>query len=778
MQAKISKPISAIKSRYQAVVIGSGYGASITASRLARAGRQVCLLEKGREIRPGEFPDTLAKAGPQLQLNTKNGRVGDDTGLYDVVVGDGISIVKGCGLGGTSLINANVSIKPEPRVFERSDWPKAIRENIHEVYEGMDRAWEMLKPRTYPEGSSGYPLLAKTKAHMESAKALNEPWRYVDINVNFDNLEHGNAVGMPQPACNNCGDCCSGCNTGAKNTLLMNYLPDAVNHGAEIFCEVGVHHVERVAGKWRVYYQILNVDRQKFEAPLLFVEADMVFLGAGATGSTEILLRSAQNGALNFSDSLGKGFTGNGDVLGFAYNTDMEINGIGYGNKLKKAVGPCITSVIDARNKAVLEEGMVIEEGSVPGAIRSILKPMLYMNSRTIGHNTETGWDNWVEAKKREAESLFKGADHGALNNTQTYLIMTHDSASGEVSINNKGHLELSWKGVGKEQIFEKANQNLLKSTQAMGGTFVKNPVWTKQFDFDLVTVHPLGGCAMADDASTGVCNHMGQVFKGKSGTELYEGLFVTDGAIIPCSLGTNPLLTIAGLAERSMKLLAAAHNWPLDYSFKPQPLKLSTAEPVGVMFTETMKGYVSESVLDDYQKAYNHGKMTDSPFEFTLSILIDDIDRFVTDKNHQAGMAGTVLAPHLSSKAMTVSHGQFNLFVTDENNKERKLMKYSMQLHAVEGDTYFFEGFKDVYDDQGFDLWTDLTTLFVKVFKEGSDSGDLQAMGILKIDPLDFATQVTTMKSLNAQGLAEKTKGLYEFAKLFGLDVWDSYGI
>ena len=140
--------------------------------------------------------------------------------------------------------------------------------------------------------------------------------------------------------------------------------------------------------------------------------------------------------------------------------------------------------------------------------------------------------------------------------------------------------------------------------------------------------------------------------------------------------------------------------------------------------------------------------------------------------------MAGTVLAPHLSSKAMTVSHGQFNLFVTDENNKERKLMKYSMQLHAVEGDTYFFEGFKDVYDDQGFDLWTDLTTLFVKVFKEGSDSGDLQAMGILKIDPLDFATQVTTMKSLNAQGLAEKTKGLYEFAKLFGLDVWDSYGI
>jgi cholesterol oxidase len=776
MQAKLSKSIAYLKPRYQAIVVGSGYGASIAASRLARAGQQVCLLEKGREIRPGEFPDTISKAGPQLQLNSKNGCFGDDTGLYDVVVGDGINIVKGCGLGGTSLINANVSIMPEPRVFDQSAWPNEIRHNTQLLYENMQRAKDMLRPSPYPEGQPGYPLLPKTKAHQLSAKALNEPWTYADINVNFIDQTKGNHVGIAQPACHNCGDCCSGCNTGAKNTLLMNYLPDAVNFGAEIFCEVSVHHIQPLAKGWRVYYQILNTGRQKFEAPLLFVEADRVFLGAGATGSSEILMRSAQNGAMTFSEQLGKRFTGNGDVLGFAYNTDHTINGIGFGTKEKAPVGPCITSIIDARHKPQLADGMVIEEGSVPGAIRGILKPMLFLNSRTLGHNTETGWENWLEAKKREAETLFKGADHGALNNTQTYLIMTHDSATGQMHLNNKGHLELQWPNVGKEKIFEKANNNLLESTKAMGGVFVKNPVWTNAFDFDLVTVHPLGGCVMGSDASSGVTNHLGQVFHGQNGQNLYDGLFVTDGAIVPCSLGTNPLLTIAGLAERSMYLLAQQQGWALDYGFTLQKPKPSAAEPIGFTFTETMKGYISELQTDTYLSAYTHGQNTNMPFQFTLSVFAEDVDAFVADPDHLATMAGTVLAPTLSSKALTVSNAHFNLFVKDATNTDKKKMKYNFLMHSIEGKSYYFEGYKDVENNEGFDLWNDLTTLYIDIYRGKNNTTPLLAKGILKINPLDFATQLGTMRSTNAQGLAEKSKGLLAFSKLFGLDVWDTY--
>ena len=159
----------------------------------------------------------------------------------------------------------------------------------------------------------------------------------------------------------------------------MNYLPDAVNFGAEIFTEASVRYLARDGDRWRVYYQPQGVDRQVFGAPELFVTADIVILGAGALGSTEILLRSAAKG-LPLSSRAGANFTGNGDVLGFGYNTDTEINGIGFGAHdpaHREPVGPCITSVIDLRNQPVLNDGMVIEEGSVPGAIAALMPTAL-----------------------------------------------------------------------------------------------------------------------------------------------------------------------------------------------------------------------------------------------------------------------------------------------------------------------------------------------------------------------------------------------------------------
>ncbi len=777
MQPKLSKPITELKPTYEVVVIGSGYGGSISASRMARAGRQVCLLEKGREIRPGEFPNELTEAGAQLQMHTKNGHIGDDTGLYEVFVGNGINVVKGCGLGGTSLINANVSIKPEPRVFEREAWPSEIKENLSSVFEGMDRAWDMLKPNQYPVGAPGYPELPKSKAHRQSADALNEPFRYLDINVNFEDKSEGNHVGVAQKPCNNCGDCCSGCNISAKNTTLMNYLPDAVNHGAEIFCEVGVSHLERIGDKWHIHYNLLNVGREKFEAPTMVIVADMVFLGAGALGSTQILLKSSINGELNFSKKLGAKFTGNGDVLGFAYNTDIEINGIGFGDKNKEnPVGPCITSVIDARNKPVLEDGMVIEEGSVPGAIRPILKPMLFVQSRTEGEDTETGFDNWAESRAREAVSLFQGADKGALNNTQIYLIMTHDSDSGQMSLTEKGDLTIDWEGVGKEKIFQNANDNLYKSTKAMGGVFVKNPVWTEKFDFDLVTVHPLGGCIMADSAENGVTNHLGQVYQGEKGTDLYPNLFVTDGAIIPCSLGTNPLLTISGLAERNTKLIAESNNWTINYDFPKRKAVEAELQNTGVMFTETMKGYYSEKEQIDYKKGAEIGRSVNSSFAFTLTIQSQDVDKFVENPAHEAGMAGSVIAPHLSTKPISVSEGRFNLFVKDPTVSDQKYMQYQMKLHTIEGNTYFFKGFKDVRDDPGFDMWADLSTLFITIYNGENEKAPILGKGVLHIEMTDFAKQITTMKALNTKGLINKSEGLMAFGKLFGGDVFDTY--
>ncbi|MEO8146682.1 MAG: GMC family oxidoreductase N-terminal domain-containing protein [Bacteroidia bacterium] len=775
---RLSKPITALKSHYQFIIIGSGYGGSIAASRLSRAGMQVCLLEKGKEFRPGEYPWDLDDAAKEMQVNTDKKHIGSKTGLYEFYMGKEMSVFKGCALGGTSNVNANVSIEPEPRVFEDARWPSAIRNNMQTLKEGYDKARTMLKPSPYPEGKPGFPELAKAKGMKVSAKAMKEEFRYLDINVNFEYDNQPNHVGVEQHKCNNCGDCVTGCNHHAKNTLIMNYLPDAVNNGAEIFCETGVQYVERKNNKWLVYFNVYNVGREKFDAPPLCITADNVIISAGALGSTEILLRSRENG-LSVSPALGKHFTGNGDVLGFGYNNDVKMNGIGlgkhYNDKDKEPVGPCITSIIDMRKRDVLEDGMTLEEGSIPGPIAPILTSTFISLSKFMGKDTDEGWQDWVDEKKREALSMMRGPYHGALNNTQVYLVMTHDDGNGTMSMENN-RLEISWPDVGRQKIFEKVNGKLRDATTALGGTYMPNPQWNKEFNYDLVTVHPLGGCVMGDDAAASVTNHIGQVYSKATGTELHEGLYVMDGAIIPRPLGTNPLLTISAVSERNCKLIIEANKKTLSYDFNPvtqSPLKEYEA---GVTFTETMRGFISLNEKADYKKGYDDGEKNNSPFDFTLTIQSQDIEACDSDSSHRAEMIGTVNCPALSKHPITVNDGVFNLFVKDESKAKTKLMKYAMQLRTYEGASYFFYGYKDIRDDKGFDLWADTTTLFITVYEGADDKSAVKGKGILKIAIGDFLKQLQTMKALHADNNKESLSAVAKFGKLFAGEVWETY--
>lgn len=337
---RIATPLSEIKEHYDIVVIGSGYGGGIAASRMARAGRTVCLLERGREIIPGEYPNTLAEATEEFQVHHPDGHIGSRTGLYDLHVNAQQNVVVGCGLGGTSLINANVSLEPEPQVFEDPRWPRHVREHADTLLkEGFARAREMLRPTPYPGTAAALP---KLQANEKSASRMQAPHTFYrpPINVTFDDLpDNRNHVGVEQLRCNDCGDCVSGCNNKAKNTTLMNYLPDASNHGAEIFCQASVRYLERDGDGWIVHYQYVGTGREAFDAPTLFVKANIVVLSAGTLGSTEILLRSRTQGLL-LSDKLGKHMSGNGDILGFGYNNNDKINGIGFGAHSGKGIGP------------------------------------------------------------------------------------------------------------------------------------------------------------------------------------------------------------------------------------------------------------------------------------------------------------------------------------------------------------------------------------------------------------------------------------------------------
>ena len=106
---RLAKSAKDMRSDYDVIVVGSGYGGGVAASRLARAGLSVCVLERGRELLPGEFPDTLLGSQREIQLRGQNMQMGSKAALFDVRMGEGVHVLSGCGLGGTSLINANVA---------------------------------------------------------------------------------------------------------------------------------------------------------------------------------------------------------------------------------------------------------------------------------------------------------------------------------------------------------------------------------------------------------------------------------------------------------------------------------------------------------------------------------------------------------------------------------------------------------------------------------------------------------------------------------------------
>lgn len=764
-----SKPLEDLEAEYDVVVIGTGYGGGVSASRLSRAGYSVCVLERGREFIAGDFPDTLGEAMREAQYQTDLGHIGSNTGLFDIRFYDDMSIVQGCGLGGTSLINANVSLRLDPRVFEDPQWPPELIADMDRLESCYQLAESMLAANPLPERHEG---LKKYQAHKQSSVSVQADAQFAHakfykppINVTFDNkLNH---AGVEQRACILCGDCVAGCNHTAKNTTAMNYLPDAYNHGAEIFCESEVKFIALADdGRWHVHFHSAHLGRDVFDPPTRFITANKVIVSAGTLGSTEIMLRSKQKG-LALSDQVGKGFSGNGDILAFGYNNDQEINGVGSGDRDPQdsgVVGPCITSIIDCRDSAELADGFVLEEGSLPGALGAILPGAFSTAARAFGEDTDSGIGDYLMEKSRELYSMVRGPYKGAVDNTQTYLVMSHDGADGQMLLDDD-KLKIAWPGIGDRPRLPMYARAMTLATKALGGTFLKNPLTNEWNNNNQVTVHPLGGCCMGASADDGVVNHKGQVFS--SGSEVHQGLYITDGSVLPRSVGVNPLLTISAISERMCQYLVQEDKGigiPLDVADETL-LGEPRNQAVGIRFTEKMAGHYTPGDLD-YQAACDQGKVrgNDGAFEFVLTIISRDVDQMLNTPEHQASMFGTVVAPALSPKPLTASNGSFQLFVQDPEDAKIFYMRYNMSLHAEDGRQYRFEGHKLIHDDTGFDIWADTTTLYISVH----DDDQLVGRGMLFIDPRDFLKQITTVKGFNGGNFIDNTAATARFARFF----------
>jgi cholesterol oxidase len=526
--------------RTDVVIVGSGYGGAVTAARLAASGAKVFVLERGQEWLPGDFPESLdGLLGAD--------RATDSMGLFDLYMpsGSDMDIIAGSGVGGTSLINAAISSRPEPMVFEHADWPEPIRAAHRDgsLATYFDQATAVLSPNQYtgpdPE-----------KVAMHRRVAGDRPggaFSYLPLNVSYRDARRGDPHRPVETyACRLCGNCTTGCNFGAKGTLQTNYLPMARANGASIFAGVEVDRIERRKGGWRVHYTAL-FERDRKAA---WIDADHVVVAAGSLGSTHILMRSAAAG-LRLSPTIGTRVSANGDMMGFCYAGNDATNLVGERQAgVTDTVGNALMSYIDYRGEhargPLLQDRFLLLEGTIPVSLGNTVAKALAMYSLLVAGELSGAQHAMI---RRDLEDPTAHHPDGALAHSTLYLACGHDDSGGRYVYRSDARPKIVWKGVGSSRFVETISAEIRAYTELRGGHYIANPRSTL-FGGRVIAPHPLGGCPMADDIRRGVVDHVGRVFDPGGG--VYPGLHVLDGSIIPRSLAATPLLTICALAERA----------------------------------------------------------------------------------------------------------------------------------------------------------------------------------------------------------------------------------
>ncbi|HEX6289391.1 MAG TPA: GMC family oxidoreductase [Herpetosiphonaceae bacterium] len=792
---------------FEAVVVGSGFGGSVTAYRLAEAGLNVCLLERGKAYPPGSFP----RSPHRMRKNFWDPSAGL-YGMFDVWSFRGLGAVVSSGLGGGSLIYANVLLRKDEHWFVKEDlrdggyeyWP-VNRADLDPHYDRVER---MMKAQPYPIEHAPYNTTSKTNAFKAAAQDLQLQWFRPPLAVTFANEGRPPVPGQPiqedpslhgpdyvRSTCRLCGECDIGCNYGSKNSLDFNYLSAAKRHGADIRtrCEVR-SFAPRPGGGYTISYVEHQPEHEgkpldtsdPAVLPLQTITADRLILAAGTLGSTYLLLKNKENFP-RLSKKLGTRFCGNGDLLTFAVKCSETSGGKRMPRVIDSSYGPVITSTIRVPDQldgnGAAGRGFYLQDAGYPDFANWMLQlldtPSMARRALHVLRRIVRQWlRNEPESNlSAEIADLFGTTELSA--GSMPILGMGRDIPDGNMWLNGK-RLDIDWTKKRSTPYFDHVMRTSKQIADALGATFRENPTYRLN---RLLTVHPLGGCPMGRDEAEGVVDAYGQVFN-------YPGLYIADGSVMPGPVGPNPSLTIAALADRFADHMLTKDAFVMSTAdnVQPEPMPEPLPEPMpvlassaaaphlGLQFTETMKGHFSTRVTDDYARAAAQGEADGSPFQFTLTITADDVDQMLADAEHSARLSGSVLAPALSPDPLSVADGTFNLFVVDAEQERTRRMRYRMVMETTDGRAYYFDGFKVIHDDFGFDVWADTTTLYITVYEGRSADGPLVGKGILKIFATDFARQLTTIEITNAESLSERLSAKARFGQFFLGALYETY--
>ncbi|ADE14489.1 glucose-methanol-choline oxidoreductase [Nitrosococcus halophilus Nc 4] len=553
---------------FEAVVVGSGFGGAITACRLSKKWPgKVLVLERGKRYPMGAFPRTPHEVGRNFWNLSSESRSRpkrlpklDLHGMFDIRTFGHMDAVLCAGLGGGSLIYANVFMEPPDEVFAQG-WPESCKKYTLRPYYQLVKA--VLGARPIPASNDPRRRIRRTKLFQKLAKEQGKDSQLVDINVFFGNdfahptpigTQERNRYGALQTSCVYCAECDVGCNTHSKNTLDLNYLFVAENrYEAKISTEHLVEKIVPVAENgaddphadgdygYRVYYRDLNSQKE------CSVFTRRVIVAAGTLGSNELLLRCRDvfKTLPNINKNLGQGFSGNGDFLSFVIEGKEPAD---------PNYGPVITQRTDYNlfGHFDRERAFILEDASYPAFAAWYvegIRPRLSHFSAIV-KIIQQAFRRWFLGK-----SMGRIGDtfHDLLGNEVSYqssvlLCMGLDRGNGTMTLSQDGYVQIHWPYRDSLSLYRamlKAGKHFRKQVGAKA--FVPLPNWWWPFRRN-ITVHPLGGCRLAENPGEGVTSakpeELGQVFG-------YKGLYVADGSIVPTAVGANPIATISALAER-----------------------------------------------------------------------------------------------------------------------------------------------------------------------------------------------------------------------------------
>jgi cholesterol oxidase len=507
--------------QYDVVVIGSGFGGSVTALRLTEKGYSVGILEAGKRFEDSDFPKTSWRLNkflfaPKLGLY----------GIQRIHFLPDVLVLSGAGVGGGSLVYANTLYQPGDKYFQDPQWA-AITDWKSELEPWYDQARRML-------GVIENPFFSNSDAAMKHAAhemGVGETFQMAPLGIYFGEGPgikkadpYFGGKGPARTGCTNCGECMTGCRHNAKNTLPKNYLGLAEKAGAEVFPRTTVSDFwQREDGKW-----IIRAGRQEFLAKELVV-------AAGTFNTQKLLHKMKAKGRLpKISNRLGELSRTNSEALTGALLNSKEID---FGE------GAAITSSFFPDEHTHIQPVRYGKGSNAMGLLQTIM---------TDSHSPKERRRQWWKKFLKNPKLLIRLLNVRAWSEKTVIALVMQDVDS---SIKVKGKRGLFGFKLTSTNSSDQPNATYIPAAnEAVRHIAKKYGGITGGHYGDLIgapfTAHFVGGCVIGDSDASGVIDPYHRVWN-------YPTLHVVDGSTITANLGVNPSLTITAQAERAMSM------WP-----------------------------------------------------------------------------------------------------------------------------------------------------------------------------------------------------------------------